>query len=533
MSKFCPDIQCEFWEDFPDGLAGKKLKVCPCCSEELLTERPVQDSLKFYGQKERSPFSHSSEFPSFIPRDGDSAIQKDKSLPISHSPESTSSISLDGGSAIQEEKTQPDLHSPESLSSIPLDGDSANPKDKTLPISHSPESPSSIPRDGDSANQKDKSLPVSHSPELPSSIPLDGDSAIHKDKTLPISHSPESPSTIPRDGDSIIHKAKTLPVSHSPELPSSIPLDGDSAIHKEKTLPISHASESPSSIPRDGDLASQHLDGHLYSTGFPLTSVIETSRNVVRDETCRSRVNSITPVLVHSEKEPSLAEKRMWGEDDDLHNSQPNSGIRMSKIIEDKLSIQSQQDDKTIFRKLGICTEIDSSETYYVNIQFTTLILKEYWKKIDAICLRIGHKYFGEFKTSIVPFGKVNTIKLQCGKFVIISGTLKFPIKHIFKGEICFPYKYFIYSKDNNASYEDLHYFINNFNRFLIWNTVKHPIQPFGNAIYQQFDMMILPEIRKKEGMTFWSIMNSAISYVGLSGRSDRDIPFSLLLIED
>ena len=245
----------------------------------------------------------------------------------------------------------------------------------------------------------------------------------------------------------------------------------------------------------------------------------------------RMKFVSLTPNQIHKWKFTKLtdsyqADIRKRGENDNSQNSDPSSRSRKSKRKEDKRGNQSQQDDQSLYQKFGIYTEIDPDETSYVNIQFTTLILKEYWKKIDAICLRIGHMYFGYFRTSIVPFNIINTVKLQCGKFVTISGTLKFPVKHISNGEIRFPYKYFIYSKDNNASYEHLHHSYNNFNRYFIWNTSNNPVQPLINGSYQQFDMMILPEIRKKEGPTFWNIVNTAISFVGASGGYDKDIPF-------
>ena len=199
---------------------------------------------------------------------------------------------------------------------------------------------------------------------------------------------------------------------------------------------------------------------------------------------------------VHKATDSSLPDKRKKGENSDSQNSDPNSGSHKSKRTEDN---QSQTDDQCLYRKSEIYTEIDHIETAFVDIQFTTLILEEFWKKIDAICLRIGHKYFGDFKTSIVPFSKTNTVRLQCGKFVTISGKLKFPVKHISNGEIRFPYKYFIYSKESNTSYEQLHHLHNDFNRYFIWN-INNPVQPLINGSYQQFDMMILPEIRKKEG---------------------------------
>ena len=200
-------------------------------------------------------------------------------------------------------------------------------------------------------------------------------------------------------------------------------------------------------------------------------------------------------------------------------DSEPNS----EKIKNKKVTLQP--DEQLVNRSFTIYTEIDTNETSSVLIRFTTLILKEYWKKIDAICLRIGLSYFGEFNTSIVPFSKLNTVKLQCGKFVTIRGTLKFPSKLISQGKICFPYKYFIYSKDNNQGFEQLHHSVNNFNRYFILDLIKNPEQQLNNAIFQQFDMMILPEIRKKEDTAFWSFVNT-LNLMGSSGKNEKDIPF-------
>ena len=103
---------------------------------------------------------------------------------------------------------------------------------------------------------------------------------------------------------------------------------------------------------------------------------------------------------------------------------------------------------------------------------------------------------------------------------------MKFPSKLITNGKICFPYKYFIYSKDNNENFEQLHHPYCNYDRYFLWDTVKHPKQQLINATYQQFDIMILPEMGKKEDTVFWSIVNTTISYVGVSGKNDKDIPF-------
>ena len=304
-------------------------------------------------------------------------------------------------------------------------------------------------------------------------------------------------------------KAKTCPYCHQILLREKSLQNPENFLQQKETF--SHPSELPSSLPGDADLASEQgetrFDSH--STDIPELLRYGITCDVTTNEIRQSREKTYPRVEVHKATDSSLRQ-----------NSDPNSGSR--KRTEDN---QSQQDDQCLYRKSEIYTEIDPNGTSYVSIQFITLILEEFWKKIDAICLRIGHRYFGDFKTSIVPFSKLNTVKLQCGKFVTISGTLRFPVKLISNGEIRFPYKYFIYSKDNNTSYEQLLHTQNNFNRYFIWNT-NNPVQPLINGSYQQFDMMILPEIRKKEGSTFWNIVNTAISFVGASGGYDKDIPF-------
>ena len=190
--------------------------------------------------------------------------------------------------------------------------------------------------------------------------------------------------------------------------------------------------------------------------------------------------------------------------------------------------IYKQSNDQRIeanpLSKYNILSEIDPKDTEYVNIQFDTLILKEYWKKIDAICLRIGAKYFGEFNTSIVHFSNTGEVKLKGCEFVTITGILKFPLKLIKTKEISFCYKYYVYSNDKKESYEHLHHSSGDFNRYFIWNIEKYPIASMNNNTYHKIDMMILPELHKK-GSTVWGLVNTAYSYV-TTGSTDKGIPF-------
>ena len=509
----------------------------------------------------------------YLPEDRDSASEQEEKLPVTYLPEDRDSASK------QVEKLP--------ITPLPEDRDSASEQEEKLPITYLPEDRDSaseqeekllvtyLPEGRDSASEQEEKLPVTYLPEdrdsaskqvekLPiTPLPEDRDSASEQEEKLPITYLPE-------DRDSASEQEEKLLVTYLPEgrdsaskqvekLPiTPLPEDRDSASEQEEKLPITHlpggrnsASEQEEKLPvtylpKDRDSASKQVEKlpttprpedrdsasdqedtffDLVSTDFSQSPSNGTFNHVTTNEIRQSHTKSDPQVEVHEAIDSSQADNRKRGENENSQNSDPSSRSRKSKRTEDKHSNQSQHDDQSLHRKFGIHTEIDPNETSYVNIQFITLILKEYWKKIDAICLRIGHRYFGDFNTSIVPFNKINTVKLQCGKFVTVSGTLRFPVNLIYKSEIRFPYKYFIYSKDNNASYEQLHHSYNNYNRYLIWNT-NNPIQPLINGSYQQFDTMILPEIRKKEGSTFWNIVNTAISFVGASGGYDKDIPF-------
>ena len=168
-----------------------------------------------------------------------------------------------------------------------------------------------------------------------------------------------------------------------------------------------------------------------------------------------------------------------------------------------------------------ILTEINPHETRYLNIHFTTLILKDYWKDISAICLRIGTDYFNNFKTPIVPFDKFSEVELQCGSFVILCGTLKFPLSQSRHNSICFPYKYFIFFQNGDADYENLHYPDATINRYFFQSRVGIQKQ-FAGQSFQRHDMMIIPEFRRRE-FTWTNVLKSSVSFI--TSFSER-IPF-------
>ncbi|KAI6655773.1 E3 ubiquitin-protein ligase [Oopsacas minuta] len=171
-----------------------------------------------------------------------------------------------------------------------------------------------------------------------------------------------------------------------------------------------------------------------------------------------------------------------------------------------------------------ILSQMDPNETRYFNIHFYTLILKEYWKNIYAICLRISGKYFNNFQTSIVQFHKFSEVELQSGTFVIIEGTLRFPISAIHQSKICFAYKYYLYLQDGQGNYENLHHH-SDVNRYfnLKFDDNERKERIVGHS-YQHYDIMILPDTRKKESSSFWSNIMSTVSYYTTS--KGGDIPF-------
>ncbi|KAI6655289.1 hypothetical protein LOD99_11425 [Oopsacas minuta] len=167
---------------------------------------------------------------------------------------------------------------------------------------------------------------------------------------------------------------------------------------------------------------------------------------------------------------------------------------------------------------------MDQNETRYYYIHFYTLILKEYWNNICAICLRIGDKYFNNFRTSIVQFHKISEVELRSGTFVIIEGTLRFPISAIHQSEICFTYKYYLYLQDGQGNYENLHHH-SDVNRYfnLKFNDKERKERIVGHS-HQHYDIMILPDTRKKESSSLWSNIVSTVSYYTTS--KGGDIPF-------
>ena len=385
MSKFCPDIHCEFFDDFEDGIKGKNAKLCPCCRSEFVMQKPIES--KSYGE-------------------GESYASQEKLL---------------CKTATSQPKGFPDKEKSSGNNQVELLGEVAT----YLPGRFHEEEKSSH-------NNQEKLL---------------SETATPYSKRFPDEEKSSDDNGKKPLGESIIR--------HSGQFPD----------------------EKQSSDNYQNRLLSDNATGH---SGFPDDS------EFVKAPRRRS----------YSQKTEILG----------------NNGDHNSKQLQE-------------IPKFDICNDIDPSETDYITIQFNTLILKEYWKKVDSICLRIGHAYFKDFNRSVVQFSEVSKISIKSGKFVIIQGKLKFPTKYIDKRQIYFPYKYYLYSNDGNQSYEHLHHLTNtNFNRFFNWNMVTKPIGTLVDNTYQHYDMMILPDISKNGGHSFWD------AAVNTPSVWSKKIPFSRVI---
>ena len=172
-----------------------------------------------------------------------------------------------------------------------------------------------------------------------------------------------------------------------------------------------------------------------------------------------------------------------------------------------------------------IKSEMDENGDTFVRIHFNTLILRKYYEKMDAICLRIGHKYYQNFNISIVPFEEIGSVWIYGDEFVTIHGTLIFPRRIRFNDEIRFPYKYYFYLKSGKEQYEHLHHASNvNYNRYFIWDTVNLPISSLYNNTYQHFDMMVLPNTFKS--MPIHGLVNTNQSNITSYAKTDPNIEF-------
>ena len=204
-------------------------------------------------------------------------------------------------------------------------------------------------------------------------------------------------------------------------------------------------------------------------------------------------------------------------------DTEPNekiTGVSKSKIDDNYAKSNSKNPAKVDSKfqtsdsdKLEVLTEMDPNDANYCCIDIKTLIWKEYWDKVDTVCLRIGLKHFNNFKTSIVPFREINRIRLNDFEFVVINGILKYPTSLITrqKSDIHFAYKYYLHLKDDSECFEKLSHKSGDFNRFLRILVDKYSKEDLVGKTFPYIDIMILPEISKKS-KGYWNQIVSFFS---------------------
>ena len=193
---------------------------------------------------------------------------------------------------------------------------------------------------------------------------------------------------------------------------------------------------------------------------------------------------------------------------------QPPKGIHSNKRSE---SARLNLIQKSKYGKPQVLTEMDPEETEYCYIDIKTLTWKEYWDKVESVCLRIGLKYFNKFETSIVPFHEINKVRINNLDFVVINGVLKYPrflITHLAK-EIQFAYKYYLHLKDGSAVFEKLSHYNGEYNRFMRIPLDKYNKEDLIGKSFYQFDLMILPEITKKSKGYMGQLFSLFVSDIG------------------
>ena len=363
MSKYCPEISCEFWDDFPDGLLGKKLKKCPFCQNDFITEKPVN----------------------------------------------------------------PRKQEVEEIFEDPI-------------------------------GEADDNILEHVSKEITDTYPVIEQPSLHNSS------------------------AKFQSLKNIETETTTIPTRNNADKTKSDSNPTISAKPKPSDKEREEISDKSKI---VNSRSDPL----------IRPVSDQMQTNS-TNIPHSTDDHPNRGKNKIEADDKE-------SEVSKSKRIEQKEGAEFQH---TPLSKYTILSEIDPKDTEYVNIQFDTLILKEYyWNKIDAICLRIGCEYFGDFKTSIVIFSEVSEVKLKGHEFVTITGILKFPLKLIRNNEIFFSYKYYVYSNDKKENFEHLHHYSGkDFNRFYILKIDDYSITSIKNNTFHKFDMMILPKLNK--GIPFLNI---------------------------
>ena len=525
MSKFCPDTQCGFFDDFEDGIKGKNAKLCPCCHSELVMQKPIQSkscqqnpvndeetiAKSCLTEKDQSStdddddFYDASELPTWE-QDLSKYIESTHSEQLAYEGESyASQEKLLCKTATSQPKGFGDKEKSSGNNQVELLGEVAtylpgrfheeeksshNNQEKLLSETATPYSKRFPDEEKSSDDNGKKPLGESiirHSGQFPDEKQSSDDDSKKPLGETTISHSGQFPDEKQLSDDNGKNAFGETTISHSGQFPDEKQSSDDNGKNTFGETTICHSGQFPNEKQSSDNNQKKLLgDNATVHSGFPDEGKATLFESNIQPETNTEKLDETTK---HDKEFAKAQRKRSYSQKTAIRG---NNGDHNSKQLQE-------------IPKFDICNDIDPSETDYITIQFNTLILKEYWKKVDAICLRIGHAYFKDFNRSVVQFSEVSKISIKSGKFVIIKGKLKFPTKYIDKRQIYFPYKYYLYSKDGNQSYEHLHHLTNtNFDRFFNWNMVTKPIGTLVDNTYQHYDMMILPEISKMEGTSFW-----------------------------
>ena len=536
---YCPDTHCEFWEYYPDGFRGIR---CSCCSKQLVTEKPVHPE-----QKRR--LLDSFQFNSLSAEDGDNNSDK-KRMKLSYSADSIIIIPNQNKSSLHnagESKSLPtekhhqdevSLHDAGQSKSIPTESTETHHQDESS--LHNAGQSKPIPTESTETHHQDESS--LHNAGQSKPIPTESTETHHQDESS--LHNAGQSKSLSTESTETHHQDESS--LHDAGQSKSIPTESTETHHQDECS--LHDAGKSKSLSTESTETHHRDEGSLHDTGQSKSIPSESIQKLKQDETSiepeQSKLNPTCSVVSliydstssneqedllsgsnstytikdrsvrqHSEPEENpQGIKRIRGSND---SSDHGSTLHNSSRVEDKLILQSQQINHSVLRKPEIYRPVDHDESQYVSIQFNTLIFEEYWAEIKCISIGVGNYYFDLHCIYIVPFEPTKTIQLQNGKFVIVSGTLNYPIRAISENEIRFPYKYCIYSNDNKEEFEHLHHTSNtDYNRCFIWNFNTHPIEQTPKRTYQHYDTMILPDTSKKEGgigdwiFSLWSPRN-------------------------
>ena len=487
MSNHCPDTKCEFWENYTQGFSGE---ICSYCSKKLVAGNPVH----FEHKRKLSDSTKKDSFSGHV-QDGDFGDEKRMKLS-----DSTNSILLPNRDETPDKTGQTE--------SIPSGSIETSNQDE-----HSNETgqTESIPTGSiETSNQDEHSNETGQTESIPSGSIETSNQDEHSNETGQTESIPTGSIETPNQAGNSNQTGQTESIPTG-SIETSNQDENSNETGQTESIPTSSVVSASYDL-----ISSDEQDAQSDSSSSSTVSL------KVVDKLEKKQSNK-SPSQFQSTSKPEdnvQGNKRRREEGKADESTEQHLKTRKSKRIEGRQNLQSQQ----YLREPELYCEKEHDKSQYVNIQFNTLIFEEYWREIKDISIGIGNHYFDDVKTYITPFERTKTIQLQNGKFVIVSGTLKYPIGSISEDGIYFPYKYRIHSKDNKESYEHLHHFDKtNYNRNFLWNINIYPISQTTNRTYQQYDIMILPDIRKKEG---WKYSDYFPSFFLRSGCSDSNIKF-------